>query len=168
MYAQLSLANLESASPTFPFFEKEVQQAKSFVESNKTIPLLSRRRLLAELEHKQKLGVRLCACCLATGGRLEVDTHTQALNKHCPCALQLVYGEDSWFSASRINWCSLAEEGSLAHYGTFQSVVLLGSPCVPTYSQVWFLHQFLFAYLFSLFLLCVGGLPVVGIEQVPC
>ncbi|CDJ53239.1 alanyl-tRNA synthetase, putative [Eimeria brunetti] len=53
----LSLANLESASPTFPFFEKEVQQAKSFVESNKTIPLLSRRRLLAELEHKQKLGV---------------------------------------------------------------------------------------------------------------
>ncbi|CDJ57403.1 alanyl-tRNA synthetase, putative [Eimeria maxima] len=59
VYAQLSLANLESASPTFPFFEKEVQQAKSFVESNKTIPLLSRRRLLAELEHKQKLGLEL-------------------------------------------------------------------------------------------------------------
>ncbi|CDJ31166.1 LOW QUALITY PROTEIN: alanyl-tRNA synthetase, putative [Eimeria mitis] len=55
----LSLANLESASPTFPFFEKEVQQAKSFVESNKNIPLLSRRRLLAEIEHKQKLGLEL-------------------------------------------------------------------------------------------------------------
>ncbi|CDI78985.1 alanyl-tRNA synthetase, putative [Eimeria praecox] len=55
----LSLANLESASPTFPFFEKEVQQAKSFVESNKAIPLLCRRRLLAELEHKQKLGLEL-------------------------------------------------------------------------------------------------------------
>lgn len=55
----LTLANLESASPTFPFFEKEVQQAKSFVESNRTIPLLSRRRLLAELEHKQKLGLEL-------------------------------------------------------------------------------------------------------------
>lgn len=57
-FFQLSLSNLESASPAFPFFEKEVQQARAFVESNKMIPLLSRRRLLAELEHKQKLGVR--------------------------------------------------------------------------------------------------------------
>ncbi|CDJ65254.1 alanyl-tRNA synthetase, putative [Eimeria necatrix] len=55
----LSLSNLESASPAFPFFEKEVQQARAFVESNKMIPLLSRRRLLAELEHKQKLGLEL-------------------------------------------------------------------------------------------------------------
>lgn len=58
VYVQLTLSNLESASPTFPFFDKEVQQAKSFVEGNKTIPLLARRRLLAELERKQKLGVR--------------------------------------------------------------------------------------------------------------
>ena len=68
MIVQLSLANLECASPTFPFFEKEVQQAKSFVESSKTIPLLCRRRLLAELEHKQKLGVRPPASCQLSVG----------------------------------------------------------------------------------------------------
>ncbi|XP_026189873.1 alanine--tRNA ligase [Cyclospora cayetanensis] len=55
----LSLANLECASPASSLFEKEVQQAKSFVEANKTLPLLGRRRLLAELDHKQKLGLEL-------------------------------------------------------------------------------------------------------------
>lgn len=55
----LTLANLESASPTSPLYEKEVQQAKSFVEGNKGLPLLARRRLLAELDRKQRLGLEL-------------------------------------------------------------------------------------------------------------
>ncbi|KAL8424574.1 hypothetical protein Efla_003690 [Eimeria flavescens] len=53
----LALANLEAASPTSPFFEKEVHQAKAFVESNKIIPLLAKRRLLAEIERKQKIAI---------------------------------------------------------------------------------------------------------------